>query len=141
MLPWQVLPFRELGFYFYLLFACRKRNLPVDILKMRAIFKSFWVRKLIGKLGVPYNRRLRVRGSPHPLYYEGVLPPLAVESNAFRIQSDLLSGDAFIAVCISVFSSGESLACIRIPRNLAFGTLGLPIFGFIKNFAYYENNC
>jgi hypothetical protein len=25
-----------------------------------------WVRKLIGKLGVPYNRRLRVRGSPHP---------------------------------------------------------------------------
>jgi hypothetical protein len=29
---------------------------------MRANFKSFWVRKLIGKLGVPYNRRLRVRG-------------------------------------------------------------------------------
>ena len=27
---------------------------------MRAIFKSVWVRKLIGKLGVPYNRRLGV---------------------------------------------------------------------------------
>jgi hypothetical protein len=38
----------------------------IDIFKMRAIFKSFWVRKLIGKLGVPYNRRLGVRGSPHP---------------------------------------------------------------------------
>jgi hypothetical protein len=36
-------------------------------LKMRAIFKSVWVRKLIGKLGVPYNRRLRVRDSSHPL--------------------------------------------------------------------------
>jgi hypothetical protein len=31
------------------------------IFKMRVIFKSVWVRKLIGKLGVPYNRRLRVR--------------------------------------------------------------------------------
>src|SRR5277367_6197141 len=38
----------------------------IEILKMRAKFKSVWVRKLIGKLGVPYNRRLRVRGSPHP---------------------------------------------------------------------------
>ena len=28
---------------------------------------SSWVRKLIGKLGVPYNRRLGVRGSSHPL--------------------------------------------------------------------------
>ena len=36
--------------------------LKFDIFKMRAIFKSFWVRKLIGKLGVPYNRGLRVRG-------------------------------------------------------------------------------
>jgi hypothetical protein len=34
-----------------------------DIFKMRAKLKSIWVRKLIGKLGVPYNRRLRVRGS------------------------------------------------------------------------------
>ncbi|HUA38803.1 MAG TPA: hypothetical protein VMA35_10470, partial [Candidatus Sulfopaludibacter sp.] len=39
----------------------------IDNFKMRATFKSFWVRKLIGKLGVPYNRRLRVRGSPHPI--------------------------------------------------------------------------
>ena len=33
---------------------------------MRVKLKSVWVRKLIGKLGVPYNRRLGVRGSPHP---------------------------------------------------------------------------
>jgi hypothetical protein len=38
--------------------------LPFDFSKMCAIFKLIWVRKLIGKLGVPYNRRLRVRGSP-----------------------------------------------------------------------------
>ena len=31
---------------------------------MRASF-NHWVRKLIGKLGVPYNRRLGVRGSSH----------------------------------------------------------------------------
>lgn len=59
-------------------------NTSFDIWKMCVIFKSFWVRKLIGKLGVPYNRRVPVRGSLHPLYYEGVLPPPAVESNVFR---------------------------------------------------------
>jgi len=108
---------------------------------MRAIFKSYWVRKLIGKLGVPYNRRLRVRGSPHPNDYDAGLSLAAAESNAFRIQADLPSGDRRIAPEITVFSSGETLACIRIPRNLAFGTFGLPIFGFIKYFAYDENKC
>ncbi|SRR5258706_11793603 len=39
----------------------------------------------IGKPSVPYNRRLRVRGSPHQMNYEGILPSLAAESNAFRI--------------------------------------------------------
>jgi hypothetical protein len=56
---------------------------------MRAIFKSYWVRKLIGKLGVPYNRRLRVRGSPHPNDYDAGLSLAAAESNAFRNQSGL----------------------------------------------------
>ena len=99
---------------------------------MRAILKPCWVRKLIGKLGVPYNRRLGVRGSSHPLYYEAVLSLSAAESNAFRIHADLPSGERCIAPAITLFSSGETLACIRIPRNLAFGTFGLPIFGFIK---------
>ena len=53
---------------------------------MYAILKSFWVRKLIGKLSVPYNRRLRVRGSPHPLNYDADLSLPAADSNAFRIQ-------------------------------------------------------
>jgi len=101
---------------------------------MCAIFQSFWVRKLIGKLGVPYNRRLRVRGSSHPLIYEAYLPTRAAESNAFRIQSDWLSGDALIADWISSFSSGDSRAFTMIPRSLCFATFGLPIFGFIKYF-------
>jgi hypothetical protein len=56
---------------------------------MRAIFTIVWVRKLIGKLGVPYNRRLGVRGSSHPLNYDADLSLIAAVSNAFRIQSDL----------------------------------------------------
>ena len=108
---------------------------------MRAIFKSVWVRKLIGKLGVPYNRRLRVRGSPHPNDYDAGLSLAAAESNAFRIHTDLPSGERRIAPEITAFSSGETLACIRIPRNLAFGTFGLPIFGFIKYFVYDKNKC
>ena len=106
-----------------------------EILKMCAIFQLLWVRKLIGKLGVPYNRRLRVRGSPHPFQqrnYDAVLPPCADESNDFRIQSDLPCPERRIAPLIVCASSGETLACIKIPRNLAFGTFGLPIFGFIK---------
>jgi hypothetical protein len=53
---------------------------------MRAKYSSFWVRKLIGKLAVPHNRRLPVRGWPHPLDYEVGLSFRAAESNAFRIQ-------------------------------------------------------
>jgi hypothetical protein len=98
---------------------------------MRAIFNSVWVRKLIGKLGVPYNRRLGVRGCSHPLFYDADLSLPAAESNAFRIQSDLLSGERRIAASITLFSSGESLALTMMPRNLAFATLGLPIFVFI----------
>ena len=103
---------------------------PFDIFKMRANFQLFWVRKLIGKLGVLYNRRLRVRGSPHPHDYEAGLSLAAAESNAFRIQADLASLACLIAAKIALFSSGETLACIKMPRYLAFGTVGLPIFGF-----------
>ena len=102
---------------------------------MRAILQSFWVRKLIGKLGVPYNRRLGVRGSPHPLFYDADLSLPAADSNAFRIQSDLLSGERRIASLITLFSSGESRAFTMIPRNLAFASLGLPIVLLIKYFA------
>lgn len=66
-----------------------KKN-KFDFQKMRAKLKSFWVRKLIGKLGVPYNRRLGVRGSSHPLNYDADLSLPAADSNAFRIHFDLL---------------------------------------------------
>ena len=60
------------------------------IFKMCAILQLLRVHKLIGKLGVPYNRRLRVRGSPNPYDYEAGLSLAAAESNAFRIHPDLL---------------------------------------------------
>ena len=70
---------------------------------MRVIFKSVWVRKLIGKLGVPYNRRLRVRGSPHPLYYDADLSLPAADSNAFRIHADC-TGCEINCCCLNRFS-------------------------------------
>jgi hypothetical protein len=45
-----------------------------------------------------------------------------------------------IASLITRFSSGDTLACIRIPRYLAFGTFGLPIFVFINPFCM-TNSC
>jgi len=63
------------------------KNMTVDFFKMGAIFQ-FRVRKLIGQTRGLYNLGLRVRGSPHPHDYGALLPPLAAESNAFRIQSD-----------------------------------------------------
>ena len=101
---------------------------------MYAKLKLLWVRKLIGNLGVPYNRRLGFRGSPHPQFQAKLWLPPAAASNAFRIQSDLLSADDFTAASITRCSSGESRALTMIPRNLALATLGRPIFGFIKYF-------
>ena len=108
---------------------------------MRAIFKSVWVRKLIGKLGVPYNRRLGVRGSSHPLNYDADLSFPAADSNAFRAHSDWLWPARRIAPLITWLSSGETRVTMKMPRFLAFGTFGLPIFAFIKYFAYNQNNC
>jgi hypothetical protein len=99
---------------------------------MRAIFKSFWVRKLIGKLGVPYNRTLGVRGSPHPLTYEAGLSLAAADSNAFRAHSDWLCPEWRIAPLIAWLSSGETRVTMKMPRFLAFGTFGLPILLLIK---------
>jgi nitrate reductase NapE component len=103
---------------------------------MRAIFKSVWVRKLIGKLGVPYNRRLGVRDSSHPLFYDADLSLHAAESNAFRIQSVLFVPAFRIASLIASPSSGEKRACIKTPLYLAFGTFGLPILVFINSFSF-----
>ena len=100
---------------------------------MCAIFKSFWVRKLIGKLGVPYNRRLRVRGSPHPLFYDADLSLPAAESNAFRIQSDLLCRASRIAALSCLASMGVNRAAKKIPLAFCVPSLGLPAVFFIIN--------
>ena len=98
---------------------------------MCANFKSVWVRKLIGKLGVPYNRRLGVRGSSHPLNYDADLSLPAAESNAFRIHADLTSPDRFTAAFTALVSSGANRAPIRVSLDSPFGNIGLPIFFFI----------
>jgi hypothetical protein len=82
---------------------------------MRAIFKSVWVRKLIGKLGVPYNRRLRVRGSPHPLFYDAGLSLPAPESNAFRAHSDWLCP----APAVRVYPAGVFLLQAHATQSVA----------------------
>ena len=95
-----------------------------------------WVRKLIGKpeAATPPDcefdaRRIQIG------HYEVCLSFWAVDSNAMRIHSDLLCGDLAIAACITRFSSGDTLACIKMPLYLALGTVGLPIFGvFIYSF-------
>jgi hypothetical protein len=98
---------------------------------MRAKLKSVWVRKLIGKLGVPYNRRLRVRGSPHPLNYDADLSLPAADSNAFRIHLDLSNPERLTASWTVLDSSGANRAPIRTPLNSAFLSFGLPSFIFI----------
>jgi len=104
---------------------------------MRAIFKSVWVRKLIGKLGVPYNRRLRVRGSPHPLNYDADLSFPAADSNAFRIHLDLSNPERLTASWTVLDSSGANRAPINIPLNSAFLSFGRPIFLFFILFNIY----
>jgi hypothetical protein len=91
---------------------------------MNAKLKSVWVRKLIGKLGVPYNRRLRVRGSPHPLFYDADLSLPAADSNAFRIHSDLLC----LACRIASLSCFASMGVNRVVKNTPLAFL-MPIFG------------
>jgi hypothetical protein len=103
-----------------------------DIFKMRANFKSVWVRKLIGKLGVPYNRRLGVRGSSHPLDYDADLSFIAAVSNAFRIHCDLPCPERLTASWTVLDSSGANRAPIKIPLNSAFLSFGLPILFFIN---------
>ena len=100
------------------------------------MFKSYWVRKLIGKLGVPYNRRLRVRGSPHPNGYDAGLSLAAAESNAFRNQADLSSFAPLIAALICFDSGGVTRTTNTSPLTFCVPIFGLPILFFI----YFVNN-
>jgi IS1 family transposase len=107
-------------------------KIKFEIHKMRAIFKSFWVRKLIGKLGVPYNRTLGVRGSSHPLKrYDADLSLPAAESKAFRIQPVLPCPSERIASLSCLASTGVKRAAYNSPLAFCFPTFGRPAFFFI----------
>ena len=111
---------------------------------MRAIFRNrFWVRKLTGKPAFltiadceSETRRIHFTW----LVYV-VLSLIAAVSKVFRTHSDSNKPERFTASETGLYSSDENRAWTRIPRNLAFGTFGLPIFDFIKYFAYDVNNC
>ena len=97
---------------------------------MCAIFHSVWVRRLIGKPGVPYNRRLGVRGSSHPLNYDADLSLPAADSNAFRNQSGLACPESRIAALIC-FASPELKRTAKSSPLASFPSFGLPAFFFI----------
>ena len=108
---------------------------------MRAIFQLFWVRKLIGKLGVPYNRRLRVRGSPHPNDYDACLSIPAAESNAFRIQPDLLCFERCIATLRAFASGGANRVENTSPLAFCVPIFGRPTrFFIIIVYKYVDSN-
>jgi IS1 family transposase/uncharacterized protein YerC len=107
---------------------------------MRANF-HYWVRKLIGKLGVPYNRRLGVRGSSHPLNYDADLSLPAADSNAFRNQSGLCIPDRRIAALMAFASGGVTRTVNTSPLAFCMPTLGLPTRFFIINvYKYVDQN-
>ena len=90
------------------------------------------MRKLIGKLGVPYNRRLRVRGSPHPNnIYEAGLSLAAAESNAFRSQPDLSNFAPRIASLICFASGGVKRTANTSPLAFCVPIFGRPTLFFI----------
>ena len=80
-----------------------------DIVMVSATLNQ-WVRRLIGKPGVPYNRSLRVRTSSHPLIYGDGLSITAAKSKAFRNQSGLSVPERRIAALISFASGGVTLS-------------------------------
>jgi len=107
---------------------------------MRANFNQ-WVRKLIGKLGVPYNRRLGVRGSSHPLFYDADLSLPAADSNAFRSQSGLSIPDRRIAALMAFASGGVTRTVNTSPLAFCMPTLGLPTrFFIIYVYKYVDRN-
>ena len=106
---------------------CNRINCPPILVS------DSWVRKLTGKPGgaTPPDCEFEARRI-HSFRYETVSLLLAASSKAIRIHSDRLPRDLAIAACISLLSSGESLAWMRIPRSFDFGTFGLPILVPIK---------
>jgi IS1 family transposase len=90
-----------------------------------------WVRRLIGKPSVPYNRRLPVRGWSHPLIYDDGLSIAATKSKAFRNQSGLSALERRIAALISFASEGATLTENTSPLTFFVPIFGRPILFFI----------
>jgi len=76
-----------------------KHRSKIDIWKMRAIFQSFWVRKLIGKpafltIADCESEARRIHN------YDAALSPCAAESNAFSNRYGLRPMKAVFFACI-----------------------------------------
>jgi IS1 family transposase len=106
----------------------------IEYLIVRATFIQYWVRKLIGKPVADTTpdcefdaRRIHQKA----IDYEACVSFRATESNALRIQSDLLCGDLAIAACISFASNGVKRAENTSPLAFLTPTLGRPSFFFI----------
>jgi IS1 family transposase len=97
---------------------------------MRAIFKSLWVRKLIGKPAFLTIADCESEARRIQLYEPALSSPEA-ESNAFRSQSGFPFPDWRIAALICFASGGVTRTANSSP--LAFWTpiFGLPTLGFI----------
>ena len=90
---------------------------------------SSWVRKLTGKPAFLTIADCESEARRIQFY---AASSKATASNALRIHSDFEAFDLLIAAFMVVASSGDTLACTRIPRRLAFGILGLPILVLIN---------
>jgi len=96
-------------------------------------FKS-WVRKLTGKPACATPADCEFEARRIHWFYEAVSLSTTAARTAHLIHSDLLSGDLALAARIRLDSAWLTLNCIRMARFSDFGTLGLPIFDFIKTF-------
>ena len=88
-----------------------------------------WVRKLTGKPAFLTIADCESEARRIQFY---AASSKAADNKALRIQSDFDFLALLIAVFIVIASSGDTLACTRIPRRLAFGIFGLPILVLIN---------
>ena len=105
----------------------------MDTTTLSVIFNLFRVRKLTGKpvADTTPDCEFEARRIHKPVFiYENCVPFLAAKSNALRIQSDLLCGDLAIAASIALFSSGDTLAPIKMPLVVPFGSFWPAHFSF-----------
>jgi hypothetical protein len=91
---------------------------------------SLLVRKLTGKPA--FLTIADCESEARRIQNQAAMSLSATVNNALRSHSDFDALARRIAAVIFWLSSGESRACIRIPRSLDFGTFGLPSLAFIN---------